>query len=359
MRRSFVLLCALVLSLVWVTPANATTPKRVKPSAPTAVAVVAGTTPGQAVLSWSSPADQGSRKVFGYSVVKKVDGVSSVYWQKAHRSKEKAYSRTFSTPVPGAVYAFTVLAWTEVGGSPVVRVTYQPPALPGGATVYSVDTATGSLVTVPAGGGKPTTVVSGATISDLTADGAGGVYFADKNAHTVSRIAAGSTTVTTVASGLAGPRTIVADAAGAVYIADGPTVRKITAAGVASVVFTAPTDIYDVAVSPNGVLSVDFGAFESSDVTVATVSPDGTVKTRTLECGFRGYCSDLLVDGTGTLYVQIYASGASGFRSWYRVPAGSTTPEAVVDTLSEFAVTLDAKNVLTVLATQRLLPRPQ
>lgn len=351
MKRLFVVVCALIVSLTWAVPAQAApSAKRTPPSAPTAVAAVAGKSSTQAVLSWSSPTDSGSRKVYGYSIVKEGGGSRTVYWQKADRQTVKSYSRTFSSLKPGLTYTFTVKAWSLAGSSPAAKAQFTTKQAPTVLvpTVYSVDTPSGSLVSFPVGGGASKVIFSGAAVSNLIADPMGNVFFLA--AGSVMKAPAGGGAVTTVAGGVTGALGV--DDAGNVYGVSGLNVVRIAPSGQQSVIFTSASGVSDIAVTASGVVSVNqipdgFG----TTTTVATVpAGGGTAVTRTLFCG--GYClGKMLGDDKGTLYLDVVATGASGFRFWNQLPAGATDITYPEIPLAEFSAAVAPSNLFYLLET--------
>lgn len=342
MRRLFVLVCSLVLCVTVVAPARAATaPAWPKPTAPTAAAVVVGKTPSEATLTWSSPTSAGSKKVYGYSIVRDGGDKHLVFWKNAAASPKTGYSYSFVNLKPGTTYTFALKAWSDAGSSVAATVSYTTPGATSSATLVAVSGS--SLVSVPAAGGTPKTLVPNGNFGDLRTDGKGSVFWADPSAHTVVKLAAGSSTPTTVASGLVGPRAIAVDGAGTVYIADGPSLIKVTAAGTKSTLYQAASDITTVTVTPSGIVSAAFGAFTNGTTeTVVTVTAGGAVSTRELDCSMYGYCTDLIAAADNALWVLIYATGASGYSAWYRLAPNAVTPADVVTGTAYYNVGLDA-----------------
>lgn len=341
MKRVFVVLSSLVLCLAWVAPAQAAAPAWPKPTAPTAAAVVVGKTPSEATLTWSSPTSAGSKKVYGYSIVRDGGDKHLVFWQNAAASPKTTYAYSFVNLKPATTYTFALKAWSDAGSSVAANVSYTTPGAASSATLFAVSGS--SLVSVPATGGTPKTVVSSGHFSDLSTDGKGSVFGADATAHTVVKLAAGSSTPTTVASGLAGPRSIAVDAAGTVYIADGPNLIKVTAAGTRSTLYTAAADLVNVTVTPSGIVSAPFGAFTNgTDETVVTVTAAGAVSTRELQCGMIGYCADLIAAPNNASLLHVYATGGSGYDGYDWLAPNGVDPTDIGDRLAYYAVGMDA-----------------
>jgi hypothetical protein len=219
--------------------------------------------------------------------------------------------------------------------------------------VYSVDVAKGALVSVPAAGGRPKVLVSGADIKGLAADAAGNVYYADATAMKVVKVAAGTGAVTTLASNLRTTRDIAVDSAGNVHFADGNKAYKVTPAGKRSTSYTAAADIVDLAVTPSGRLTLAYPSAGVFGVTLVTVTATGGVSSRELDCSQFGYCSELKVDSRGALWVLINASGASGYSEWHRVATTARTPSDLIKTrIGYYGVGLDGADTFYVAATK-------
>jgi hypothetical protein len=333
MKRVFVLVCSVILSLAWVAPAQAAAkPAWVKPTAPTAVTVVAGKTAGQAVLSWSSPSTAGTKKIYGYSIVKDGGGARSVYWQKADRDTSKGYTRTFKNLKVGVATTFTVKAWSLAGSSPAATASYTAVPTPTVATVYSVDTATSSVVAVPVSGGAPVTVFSAPDISGLIADSSGNVYFTAGGA--IKKVAAGGA-VSTLATGLGGELDV--DAAGNVYAVDGQNIVRVSPTGKKAVVFTATEGVDHFTVTAAGVVTVKYET-DSVQTTIVTIAPGEAPASRVVDCLAYCYGSGMLGDDAGTVYINVIATGASGFSWWPRLATDATVVESVQSGVVRFAV---------------------
>ncbi|WP_111767685.1 hypothetical protein [Nakamurella deserti] len=353
MKRVLVLLCAVLMGLVWVAPAQAAAkPTWEKPTAPSAVVVAAGKTPAQAVLSWSSPAKAGSKKIYGYSIVKEGGGARSVYWQKADRNTSKGYVRTFANLKPGVRVSFTVKAWSLAGSSPAATVTYTPAAAASVPTVYSVDTAAGRLVAVPTTGGTPVTVFSAPDISGLVADASGNVYFTAGGA--LKKVAAGGV-VSTVATGVSGDLDV--DQAGNVYAVNGRDIVRISPAGKKTVVFTATEDVDHFTVTAAGAVTVKY-VTESVETTIVTIAPGEAPASRVVDCLAYCFGSGMLGDDAGTVYINVVATGASGFSWWPRLAAGATVVESVENSLVRFAAAVGPADRFYLLETTHLCVGP-
>lgn len=357
MKRLFVFLCSVVLCLAWAAPAQAAAPAWPKPTAPTAAAVVVGKTPSEATLTWSSPTSAGSKKVYGYSIVRDGGDKHLTFWQNAAPSPKTSYSYSFVNLKPATTYTFALKAWSDAGSSVAANVSYTTPGVTASATIYAVSGS--SLVSVPAAGGTPKTVVPSGNFTDLSTDGKGSVFWADPTAHTVYKLAAGSSTPAKVASGLAGPRAIAVDAAGTVYIADGSNLIKVTASGTKSTLYQAASDLINVTVTPSGIVSAPFGAFvNGTNETVVTVTAAGAVSTRELQCEMVGYCADVLAAPDNALLLHVYATGGSGYSGYQWLAPNGVDPADIGDRLAYYAVGVDAAGTFLVAETAEFCTSP-
>jgi hypothetical protein len=191
-------------------------------------------------------------------------------------------------------------------------------------------------------------------VSYLTDDGRGGVYYADRSAHTVVRVPAGSTTPVVVASGLADPSDIAVDGAGAVYIADRAVVTRTPLGGATTTLYTAPGDVSAIAVTPAGVLTV---AVSGADGFV-TVAANGAATPRPVTCWRYGFClSGFLVDSANTLYLPA-ASGGSGYIGWLRAAGATTEAQAIPADLRYYATGLGSDDTFYLAQTRNFCSSP-
>ncbi|MDD2765679.1 MAG: immunoglobulin domain-containing protein [Opitutaceae bacterium] len=162
----------------------------------------------------------------------------------------------------------------------------------------------------------------------LTADASGNLYVADTDNHAIRKIVIATREVATVATGFNLPSDVAADGSGNLYVADtgNHTIRKIapngvvtTLAGLAGVPGSANgAGILARFSSPEGVTVDGAGNVYVADTnnhTIRKITPDGTVSTLAGLAGTSGtgdgagsaarfqYPSDLMVDGSGNLFV--------------------------------------------------------
>ncbi len=135
----------------------------------------------------------------------------------------------------------------------------------------------------------------------------GDVYFADRNADTISKIPAGSSTATTIVSGLNSPSAICVDSSGNIYFSElgGPGAIKKWLAGDSSI----STLVSGVNSPQNGMaLDSDGNLYYSSagDNNIYKITSGGSVST--LSTGLNlpvGVC----VDNLGYVYIAEWNSG--------------------------------------------------
>lgn len=99
---------------------------------------------------------------------------------------------------------------------------------------YLADTAGNKVVQFAAGSTTPTTVMTGLSKpAQVAVDGAGNIFVADTGNNRIAKLPAGGSSVVSLGSGLSGPQGVAVDSAGNVFIADTGNNRivEITAVG--------------------------------------------------------------------------------------------------------------------------------
>jgi hypothetical protein len=327
--RKIALVAAAVTAIVVGTasPALASTGhSEPKPKAPTAVRVAAhGTTAAQ--VSWAPP-KKSRPSVTSFTVtVSPSTGL-------AHHGVESVGSHTHAATVAGlkagTTYSFAVRSASTKATSSPVTAKYTVPkaaAAPAGPSLFALSSA-GSLVRFP--------LVNGTASSKsvvVAANGAG--YAADAHADAfvpsagaiVEYPASGASK--TLASGLHLTADLHADARGDLFWFDSVTgnVDELAAgAKTATAVIAAPASTSvppQLAVGSDGTVS----AVSDTDqgVVITTRKPCGTVSTRTIADTDYLYPVAAVADGSGTVYLALQTSGASGSLFWAGVAAGSWT----------------------------------
>jgi len=227
------------------------------------------------------------------------------------------------------------------------------PVAPGFRTVPMVVTGTsGATATYMLSGigtgpklvlnpGTTTSLGTGLAPQGVATDAAGSVYVANKAAGTLLKFAPGSTTPTTLLSGLSQPFQVAVDGAGSLYVADSGNNRvvRVTVGGVVSTVGTGLNAPRGVAVDSQGdVYIADTG---NSRVIEVPQSPGTQV---TIGSGFSGP-TQLAIDAANNLYVLDQGNSrvveiAAGASTQPVLSLGSILPSSIaVDAAADVYVT--------------------
>jgi len=266
--------------------------------------------------------------------------------------------------VAGTMYCWRVVARNSSGASSSPLVSFTTQAASGGEEWYLITTyapifatgvaVDGSLNVYAAQGTSGigvTKVAPDGTMSSITgtrsgpiaADAAGNVYLAPAYEFIVYKIAPNGTVTTVAGTGVAGqlgdggpassaqltfPAALTLDAAGNLYISDGPAVRKVSLSGI---ITTVAGDVWgtwgysgdggpatSAQVSPGGLAVDASGSLYIADGSsrIRKVTPDGIINTvaGTGTCAFSGdggpaisagLCmpKDVKMDAAGNLYI--------------------------------------------------------
>lgn len=325
-RAVLTAVAAVALVVGGVTPATAQ-PMRpsVTPGAPTSVRVT-GSADG-AVVTWGAPAK--GAKVTGWKVA-----VTPAVGQRAdgvHRLAAAARSDRFDGLRARTEYRFTVSAVGTTATGRGVTVRWATSASV--ATVQSlfVLDEDGAVVRYPTTGSATARVVVPSGGEGFTADDLGDVFVPSADRTAVVMYPSRGGAPRTVASGLRLTADLRSDVAGNLYWVDSESgaITKLPVAGRAPVVLL-PSSGDDWAVGRDGTVAVFSAASgQAPTATVTTVRADGARAVRTVTQAPYATFSALLADGSGTLYLDYWSTGASGLSEWYALPAGSRTLQRV------------------------------
>lgn len=195
----------------------------------------------------------------------------------------------------------------------VYKVTFAPGRAGLRRGSISLSNPTGTLVTETIGGtgvaanlsvdpATQSALGSSLTPNGVAADSNGNVYVADAGSGQLLRFASGSTTSTTLLTGLTSPSQVAIDGAGNVYVAD--TGANRIAVRLASSSSTTPTTVGTGFSSPGGVAADALGNIFVADTgknRIVQVTPLGNQIV--LATSGLSAPSKLAVDATGNLYV--------------------------------------------------------
>ncbi len=271
-------------------------------------------------------------------------------WQRDGQDISGATSPTYT--VPAAQLSDSGAQFRVVVVNPLGTVTSNPAALTVNAPTASPTLVFSTLAGLAGSGGSADGAGAAARFlwpQGVAVDGAGTVYVADTDNHTIRRItSAGVVTTLAGVAGIAGvangtgsaarfsgPRGIAVDTAGVVYVADtgNHTIRKVTPAGAVTTLAGLPGGLGSTNGtgsvarfnSPHGVTVDAAGVVYVADTlnaTIRRVTPDGVVTTL---AGLPGvapggadgtgsaarfyYPDSVAVDAVGTIYVADYGNG--------------------------------------------------
>ena len=290
----------------------------------------------------------------GTSLIRKItpDGIVSTLAGTA--------DETGSTDGAGSVALFNGCRGVAAGGDGVIYV-----ADTNNHTIRKI-TADGTVSTLagsPGQSGSTNGAASAARFNapvDVTVDGTGNVYVADRDNHAIRKVtlagavttlagnpaASGSLDGTGGAARFRNPEGLVVDAAGTLYVSDtlNPLIRKVTAAGVVTTLAgtagaygsTDGTGTAARFIRPRGV-KLDAGGnllvADSNTETIRKVTPGGVVTTLAGSAGNQGF-----VNGSGTAARfdaptgialdsagNIYVADTNNFAIRKMTPAGDVT----------------------------------
>jgi sugar lactone lactonase YvrE len=195
--------------------------------------------------------------------------------------------------------------------------------------LFVVNSASGTLVKLPAGGNVFTPVASGFSIpyysnepvSFVATDAAGNAYVSDSVAGTVSKITAGGTK--TIFAKVTGATGLAFDSNGNLYVGSATasvstgSITKVTPSGKASViaVFSNETP-YSLAFDKSGTLYA-FLLLPSAASNISKISPDGSVTP--FASGFVDISGGMSFDTLGNLYVAAGTDTESSACGIYKV----------------------------------------
>lgn len=196
--------------------------------------------------------------------------------------------------------------------------------------VYVADSASNQLLKFAAGSSTSTTLLTGlSSPGQVAVDGAGNVYVADTNASRIAvrAAAASSTTATTIGTGFNKPQGLVADATGNLYVADTGNNRIVEISPLGNQIALTTTGLSSptrLALDATGNLYIaDTG--NNRIVELPVLSEQTTINLGTATVTPLG----LAVDAAGTLYI---ADSVSGQVLSYA--PGITNPTALITALS-------------------------
>ncbi|WP_181429195.1 fibronectin type III domain-containing protein [Curtobacterium sp. MCSS17_008] len=320
-RAVLTALVAVALVVGGVSPATAAPTKRgAVPGAPTAVRV-AGSADG-AIVTWGAP--RSGARITGWKVA--ITPAEDQPDRGVDRLPASARSDRFGHLTPGTEYRFAVRAVGAKRTGPAVTVRYTAPVSV--ATVQSLFALdeSGAVLRFPTTGRGAGRVVVPTGGEGFTADDLGDVFVpsADRSAITMHPAHGGP--ARTIASGLRLTADLRSDVAGNLYWVDSVSgaITKLPVTGGAPVV-VLPSSGVDWAVGRDGTVAVfSTTSPQAPTATVTTVRADGVRTTRTVDQPSHAGFSALLADGSGTLYLDYWTTGASGATTWWALPAGSS-----------------------------------
>ncbi|WP_439693848.1 fibronectin type III domain-containing protein [Curtobacterium sp. SP.BCo] len=321
-RAVLTVAAAAALVIGGVTPAVATPSSRL-PGAPTSVQV-SGAGDGAAV-TWNAP--RSGVTPTGYRVT--VSPGTNQADRGVDRLPASARTDRFGWIRAGVTYSFTVRATTARGHGPEVRVRYTAPRTTTVAqSLYGLD-ASGAVVRFPTSGSGAARTVA-ASGAGYTADDVGDVFVPSSDGTKIRMYPARGGAPRVIATGLHLTADLRSDVAGNLYWVDSVSgaITKLGLKGTTTTVLPASGTKWTV--GRDGTVTTYTPT--STGGSVVTATPGGAVQTREVATSYRnaiGYFTDVLSDGTGTLYVTYRAFGGSGYNGWWSLAPGSSTLEPV------------------------------
>jgi len=291
------------------------------PGAPTTVRV-AGSGDG-AVVTWGAP--RSGARVTGWKVA--VTPAGDQPDGGVDRLPASARSDRFGDLPAGTAHRFTIRAVGAKGTGPSVVVSYTTPSsVTTVQSLFALDES-GAVHRFPTTGAGAGRVVVPRGGEGFTADDLGDVFVPSADRTSITMYPAAGGVPRTVAAGLRLTADLRSDVAGNLYWVDSVSgaVTKLPVTGGTPVV-VLPSAGADWAVGRDGTVAVfSTTSSQAPTATVTTVRADGVRTVRTVTQPGYATFSALLADGSGTLYLDYWSTGASGATTWWALPAGSST----------------------------------